>query len=180
MIKNRTSLHVVLVGLALLGLLVACSVDEEVADVPATTPTEQPAEAAERETPPPPVVTPPKSPSASGGISPSEQLRERVELPDSYPSDAPVYPGTEPSQVSKNSKGRMTATFGTDDSPEKVMEYMVGYLPGAGWSLLGQHDIPGGQLVQATKGERLVSVLVSRVEEGRETAITLIAISVDS
>jgi len=117
-------------------------------------------------------------PDAEG--PPSQQLRRKIALPADYPSDAPIYPGSEPSQVTRKGARRMVVMFGSSDSPDQVMDYLEGDLPGKGWSVSGRHDLPTGKLIQATKGDRLVSVLLSRVDEGRDSAITMIAVSVDS
>lgn len=179
MISTRPAVHLLLTGLLSAALLVACGGEEERA-VPATTPpaAEEAAPVTRQE--PAPRAQRRNLPVPSEGDAPSQQLRRTVELPADFPSDAPIYPGTEPSEVSKTAEGRFTAMFGTQDSASDVMDYMASTLPNEGWQVTGQHDLPTGQLLQATKGDRLISVLLSRVDEGRDSAITMIALSVDS
>lgn len=162
-------------------LLLACGGDEQEPPAPAAS---EPARSTEPARPAEPAPAPRASreapPVPPGATRPAEALRKKVELPDDYPSDAPVYPGTEPSQVSRGAEGRLVVMFGTEDAPDRVMDYMLSELPSAGWEVIAQQELPTGQLVQGVKGDRLISVVLSRLDEGRDTAITMIAVSVDS
>lgn len=120
-----------------------------------------------------------RSAAATPGGSPGEQLRKRIDLPDSFPADAPVYPDTAPSQYVELGGGRLSLTFGTPDPPDEVMEYMLAELPRRRWDVVAQNDLETGKILQATKGDRLFSMLLSRVDQGKPGEITMIAISVD-
>jgi hypothetical protein len=178
-----------LVPTGLLALvLLAAGCGDSTAERPSPTPTPL-----ERQATPPPAprqtaAPTQQSPSASAERVPSTspdsaaaQLRQKkVPMPRLYPSDAPVYPGTEPTQVIETPNGRITVMFGTDDPADEVMAFMTDFLPDAGWEVGAVQELPTGQVVQGTKGDRRISLLISRVDEGRESAITMIAISVDS
>ncbi|MBW2230536.1 MAG: hypothetical protein JRG92_10905 [Deltaproteobacteria bacterium] len=179
--SNRRALRLLLVGLVSVGLLAACGGQEEAPEAPATAEPERSASAPTGAEPPAPAPRADRAerPSSKPPEGAAAQLSRTIELPDYYPSDAPVYPGTEPSSAKRNAAGRIAVVFGTSDSPEQVLEYMVGYLPGAGWEITGQQDLPGGPLLQASQGERLLSVLLSRLDEGKPSEITVIAVGVD-
>lgn len=186
--NRRASRLVIWVALLATGLfgLVACGGDED-RPRPAPTPLArsdgETAAPESRSTESPAPVTQSRSSGESRGISTggstAEQLAQKVDLPDTFPSDAPVYPGTQPSQYVVKPNGRLSLTFGTPDSPDQVMSYMRDELPRRRWEIIGEHDLETGKLLQATKGDRLISVLLSRIDEGQAGEVTMIAMSVD-
>jgi len=160
-------LRSLLVGSVVIGLgsgWVACSGGQEA---------EKPGQAA-------PAPTPPPEPTPEAGAKlPSEQLRRHIELPEYYPPDAPIYPGTQPSEAQQLPNGRVTAIFGTPDSPEQVMTYMQEALPAQGWTITVEQSMQNGTIMQALKPERLLSILLSRYGASEAEELTIIAISVD-
>jgi hypothetical protein len=110
---------------------------------------------------------------------PADQLRQHMDLPEYYPPDAPLYPGTKPSDAQQLANGRVTAVFGTSDSIDQVLVYMQGSLPEQGWTVTVEQSMPQGMIMQAVKPDRLLSVLLSRYGASPEEELTIIAISVD-
>jgi len=190
MTSHRPSLLVLLLGVTALVLTLACGGGEDESTPRQKAPSERldsSSDTSSSDSEPQASATdeltrrqPPKSAPEGSDESPAQQLRRKAELPDDYPGDAPVYPGSEPSQVSRNEPGRMTVMFGTEDTPAEVMSYLEGSVPSAGWSVVAQQDMPTGRLLQARKGSRNLSVLLSVFDEGRDSQITMIAVSVDS
>ena len=153
---RRELLRFLLVGFATAGLVAACGGDEQ----------QQPA--------PPAADAPAQAPG--GGVA--AELRQQVELPDYYPADAPVYPGTKPSRVKVMDNGQISAQFGTEASVDDVVGFMRSKLPELGWKLGAETEMPGGWLLQGTKADRRILVLVSRIKGGESGDITIIAVDV--
>lgn len=107
----------------------------------------------------------------------SELKTVRIDMPDDYPADAPRYPGAWVSQVRRLPSGVMNVMFGSDDSPEKVAEWMNGNLPNDGWTNLTQREMGSGILMQGEKDLRRVNVVTS-VMQGSDEQVTLIAVVV--
>lgn len=123
---------------------------------------------------------PPSSPPVlPGQESPAQSLRNKIDLPDTYPSDAPVYPGSSNSHYGLSEDGRSNSLFGTDDSVEQVSEYMVDFLQENGWDGGSVQEVPQGVQLTSQKGGREMVVIIREVGAGTPDAVTMIAVSVD-
>lgn len=160
--KSRKSLlSLVLVGCAVIGLAAGCS-DEPQA------PTQEAK-----------VVPPPPSPAPKAAASKPKTLREHLEataeLVDSYPKDAPVYPGAD---LSSSSARDVTANavFSTSDPAAEVVSWMREFMTSNGWQIMPEAEMDGGTLVQAAKDSRLLAVVISEVNE--DGSLTMMIVSV--
>jgi hypothetical protein len=162
------------------GLLLACGEDEKPAAPSGAEPATQaesaaPAEpAAEEPGAFPSVVMPPiaRTPKSAG-----EELAVKIELPDFYPADGPVYPDTPPSRVFVKGD-RINLMFGTDDTPEEVLEFMNAELPRLGWNNAEVERVGDIVSIQATKPGRDLAVIMAVVDPGRSTQTTLITVGI--
>jgi len=161
-------LPALLIAVGVSSLLIACGGDEPTK--PAPTPT-----------PPTAATTPKPSPAVKPPIPKSvmEQLEVEVEVPEYYPKDVPVYPGSKASQAGWD-RGRITAVFSTPDSVADVATYMNDFLDAQGWEDVQNMEIVDGTIVQGTKraSDRGISLLLTRVEEEGGSA-TLIVVATD-
>jgi hypothetical protein len=107
-----------------------------------------------------------------------KELRTKVELPDYYPGDAPIYPGTMTNNAGRRN-GRVTAVFSTEDSTEVVSEYILAKLGSLDWTDVSVHEMPNGHVIHAVKEVREISVLVSSMDEGTEYELTMMVVAVD-
>ena len=146
--------RLLLIGFMLVGLTAACGDGDQPTEMPAAAPGQRP----------------------GGGIA--ADLRKQIELPDYYPADAPVYPGTRPSDAKITENGHISAQFGTEDGAQQVVGFMRAKLPELGWTLGAETDMPGGFLLQGTNGDRRILVLISRIKGGETGDITIIAVDV--
>ena len=79
-----------------------------------------------------------------------EELKVKQELPDYYPEDAPVYPGSLPSSI-RTAGSMVTLGFGTKDSVAQVIDFMESDLNSNGWDGSAQpgnakwHTVPGDE-----------------------------------
>jgi hypothetical protein len=167
--RNRMKrLAGLLIAMAAVSLLIACGGDEPSKPAPA---------------PPPPTATttPTPSPAVKPPIPKSvmEQLEVEVEVPEYYPKDVPVYPGSKASKAAWH-RGRVTAVFSTPDSVADVATYMNDFLGAQGWEDVQNMEIVDGTIVQGTKraSDRGISLLLTRVEEEGGSA-TLIVVATD-
>jgi hypothetical protein len=174
--SNRAYRRTLFIAFVAAAFFVACGGSDEV-EVPTKAPSKPaPARKAEKSTPKPAAQQKTKATPPTGTAG--EQLRSETALPAYYPDDAPVYPGTKPAQV-KLLNDRASLMFGTPDDPDKVAQYLSGALEEQGWQPESQR-VGNRVMLQGFKGKRKISVLVSRVDEARESEITMIAVSVDA
>jgi hypothetical protein len=144
----------------------ACGGDEKEVETAAQTPTQtqkQPALKSREKLP---------------ALSFAEELKIRVDLPNYYPKDAPVYAGAVTNKVEWQ-KGRVTALFTTKDAPSAVSETLKSTLTSNGWNNVVEAEMMDGSIVQAAKDERAISALVSVVEKGTPNQATMILVAVD-
>jgi hypothetical protein len=114
-------------------------------------------------------------PLPSGPKSPGQELAAKIEVPDFYPSDGPIYPDTKPSK-SFVTGNKINLMFGTEDSTEKVLDFMNKELPSLGWNNADVQRMGPAISIVATKPGRELTVLLSPVDSGRSTETTLIAV----
>jgi hypothetical protein len=168
--------RLVVLALATAGVfLAACGGDESPGSRSAVAPTES---SPEREPPPtaeiimPPI--PPTKPQSS-----ANQLAAKIELPDFYPTDGPVYPDTAPSKAFVKGD-RVNLMFGTPDAPNRVLDFMNGELPRLGWNNAQVERIKNVITMKATKPGRELTILLTELDAGTSSQTTLIAVSVTS
>lgn len=121
----------------------------------------------------------PDGPPAVADISElgAGELKGKQKLPDYYPDDGPVYPGTEPSKV-RSDGDKVAVFYGTGDSQSQALKTVERDLQGKGWSMMAAEELPTGTLLQGTKGDRVVTVLVATLDEGASDQVTMVAVSV--
>jgi hypothetical protein len=85
-------------------------------------------------------------------------------IPEGYPSDVPVYPGAAPGSAMAMPGLGVFATFASDDSVEKILEYYRTELAKGGWSV---SDSPDGGGVDGAKAGRTVQVRARQGDGGR-------------
>jgi hypothetical protein len=95
----------------------------------------------------------------------------------------PTYRSTLPSllqspQQAELKNNRVSVMFGTPDDADRVANYLGEYLTEQGWAPASQR-IQDKVMIQGRKQGRAISVLVARTDEGTDSEITLIAVSVD-
>ena len=155
-----------------LALLAGCGEDEPAVPEQAAKP------APTKPAPPKPAPskpTPMVSPSPPKSVV--EQLAVRVELPDWYPSDAPMYPGAKLSRVGWEGS-KVSGVFSTDDGSEEVSAWMNDFLASENWRNVTMVEIPNGVILQARQGGRGLTVMVTPILSGGET-VTLINVLSD-
>jgi hypothetical protein len=168
----------VVLCLAMATLVVACGGDDEEKKPEAATKA-RPAAKAQR-----PDRAPEPAPSDIGHREATaraerfvDELKVKVELPDYYPGDAPVYPDTPPSAATVLPRGSVSVQFGTTDSAADVKAWVLDFLPTYGWQLTAEQDVSGGSVILAIKGQRQLKVLVSTVGT-MDDQLTMLAVDV--
>jgi len=138
---------------ALLGCLFAlgCGSGDSPAPEPATAPTPEAAAA---------VPAPPAAPGETESI-PEATATEGV-IPEGYPSDVPVYPGSAPGPAMAMPGLGVFATSDSGDTADAILSHFRGELTKAGWAV---EDAPAGGL-DATKEGRSVQVRTRAKEAG--------------
>lgn len=169
---QRISLSTLCLSIAL-ALMVGCGGEEAkdtAAETPAATPAEEaPAEPQANQAPPP----------LAPRTTPAQELRRDLELPSYYPWDAPRYPGATASHQAQSSDGRANLLFGSDDSVSDVERYMEQFFRENDWTSDGAQPAPDGVMMSGSKGDRGITVMVRRINDGQPDAITMIAVTVD-
>ncbi|MFP6639365.1 MAG: hypothetical protein VCC04_03900 [Myxococcota bacterium] len=118
----------------------------------------------------------PKAPAKSFTIA--EQLRVEVPVPDDYPADAPIYPGSQASSV-RTQGNNIILGFGAMDPPAEVEGYIETDLRNEGWALQSTQEMPNGVLITGNKDGRKISVLIAGVNGNSSDATTLIMVSTE-
>ena len=111
------------------------------------------------------------------GRSIQEELKVKQEIPDYYPEDAPIYPGSLPSNI-RHQGSTVTLAFGTKDAAAQVVDFMRSDLNSNGWTILPAQELPNGTLIQGTKDGRTISVLVAGLTPDPEGESTMMMVSV--
>jgi hypothetical protein len=160
-------------GLMATLLFTACGGDDE--DIPTPAAPKSATKAAEAPAPiqPAPAVTPDELPPPTSVLE--EQFSEKMELPDYFPQDAPIWPGLNPTDARKTGNGRATAVWGVDDSAENVLAFVKQNMEEQGWAIALDQPLEVGHMIQAVKGERQLNVVTSPL---RDTGKTVLAVSV--
>jgi hypothetical protein len=92
-------------------------------------------------------------------------------VPEGFPADVPLYPGSKPGTSMTMPGLGVFATFETGDAADAILTHYRGELAKAGWSV---SDTPDGGGVDGAKGSRSVQVRVRKDEAGSsEIAISL-------
>lgn len=179
-----------LVALILMGLLVACGVEQETpsADIDRPSrptsaeksaaptappddarPPERAAEAARPATPeaePRPETRPSSKPVTSATRAPG--------LPSDYPDDAPVYPGATPIANQRGDDGRLNVVFRSDDDGKAINDYMSQSLRSMGWQIKSEMAMGGQFAIDGLKGERRIAVLTANDTDAGHAKITVL------
>jgi hypothetical protein len=171
---TKTSTRWLVLALAAAGVFwAACGGDEQPASRSAVAQTES---SPGRESAAPAEIIMPPLPSTKPQSS-SDQLAVKIELPDFYPSDGPVYPDTTPSKAFVKGD-RVNLMFGTQDPANQVLDFMNGELPRLGWNNARVERISNVITMTATKPGRELTILLTELEAGTSSQTTLIAVSV--
>lgn len=118
----------------------------------------------------------PPLPSQDGPPTITGELAVKIEMPDFYPADAPVYPNTAPSK-SFVKGDRINLMFGTSDSVEQVLGFLTDELPRLGWDNAAVQRMTNIVSIEATKPGREMTIVLTRFM-GEPADSTLIAVSV--
>jgi hypothetical protein len=157
--SNRSRLaraaYLLACGIALASIGWACSGDEGTPPEPSASP----AEPAQAQPAPNEAAPPAATPAAPGDSVASEGV-----IPEGYPTDVPVYPGSTPGSSMTMPGLGVFATFESDDAVEKIVEHYRTELTKGGWSVTDSADGGG---VDATKGNRSVQVRARKDDQGR-------------
>ena len=92
-------------------------------------------------------------------------------VPDDFPADFPILPGSTPTGAISLGKGPMIASFTSDKGVNDVVKFYSDTLAKAGWSV-ETSDASNGT-VQASMGSRSASVRVNATATGTNIAIVL-------
>ncbi|MCS5638390.1 MAG: hypothetical protein NZ990_17895 [Myxococcota bacterium] len=160
-------------AIALVGLLWGCGGDE--APEPEPTPASPAESSGAPESPVPADVIMPPLPSDRPRTV-TDELAIKIEMPDFYPADAPVYPNTPPSKAFVTGN-RINLMFGTSDSVAQVLDFLTDELPRLGWNNASVQRMSNSVSVEATKSGRRLAVMLTEFQDGSKDS-TLIAVTV--
>ncbi len=161
--SGKCLLSLVFVGCVAIGLAAGCGNGEPQA----------PTQAAK-------LLPPPPQPAPKAAVAKPKSIREQLEttaeLVASYPEDAPIYPGARLSSSSVRGPA-VNAVFSTSDSAADVVSWMREFMTSNGWQILPDADLPGGTLLQAAKGSRSLSTVISEVNDDGSLTMMIVAVA---
>ncbi|MBW2498306.1 MAG: hypothetical protein JRF61_13610 [Deltaproteobacteria bacterium] len=116
----------------------------------------------------------PSEDRAPGELDPSRfptDLPEGVEaaVPDNFPSDLPIYPGAQAAQgrgVEVEGVPMSAVQLVTGDAADAAYDFYSRQLESEGWTIDESKDLGRGATIQASKGDREVSILISPSADG--------------
>jgi len=140
---------------ALGSIAIACGSDEHAKTEPAAPAATTPAAPA-----------PPAAPVAPGPEAGAQDQGGTVTdgvVPETFPSDVPLYPGAKPGPAMAMPGLGVFATFETSDKSDAVLTQYRGELSKAGWTV---SNTPDGGGIDGTKDSRTLQVRVRETETG--------------
>ena len=173
MISRFTMTGILLAMTGFSGLLLACSGEDAPQAPSAPAAQSQPA----REVPKLADPVMPSIPSARPS-NVEEELAVKIEMPDFYPADAPVFPGTAPSKVFVEGN-KINIMFGSQDSVEDALGFLNDELPRLGWNNHLVQRMSNIVTLEGRKGDRDLTIVLSEFPGDQENP-TLIAIAVSA
>ena len=102
----------------------------------------------------------------------SGRFGEKAEIPDGFPEDIPIYPGSDVIGGMVAGAGGMV-TLQTGDDSEKVAAFYREKLVEEGWSLAPEMDLGGGQVLPIEKEGRNGAVQISREANATNIVVTV-------
>lgn len=120
-----------------------------------------PSAAPEPAAPAPPAPAPEATPPAPSGAV----MEWQGELPRSFPSDVPQYPGAKVTSAQETGELVVAVTFESPDSIEAVAKYYADSLASQGWQTQTQEG-EDGVMVLGDKDDRVLQALVHAGEQG--------------
>lgn len=88
-----------------------------------------------------------------------------VSLPESFPGDVPVYPGATV-VASATMKEVTNVTLKTSDKLDAVKKFYDEKLKAGAWQIVSTVNTPQGTMIQATKGDASLTVVVGQEDDG--------------
>lgn len=157
----------------------ACGGDDSPAPAPAATPSEPAQPAAEPAKPPPPSIPNNKitvderdeegNPVRFSGVDEKgNQFEARfgddANVPDGFPEDVPIYPGSTPTAVMTAGSEGMVVTLKSSDDQGTIFSFYESGLSEQGWSIDGKPSFGGQMGLEASKDSRKATLRISGTE----------------
>jgi len=124
-------------------------------------------------------ATPEEGETSASAPSPAEldssrfprELPPGVEaaIPNNFPSDLPIYPGSEPAQgrgAELDGVEMSAVQLVTGDSPQQAYDFYKNKLESDGWTIENSRDLGKNAAISAVKGERKISLLIAPSPDG--------------
>ena len=173
MISRFTMTGILLATIGFSGLLLACGGEDAPEAPSAPAAQSQPAPEVHKSAEP---VMPPIPSARPSNVE--AELAVKIEMPDFYPADAPVFPGTAPSKVFVEGD-KINIMFGSQDSVEDVLGFLNEELPRLGWDNHLVQRMSNIVTLEGRKGDRDLTIVLTHFSGDQENP-TLIAIVVSA
>jgi hypothetical protein len=105
-----------------------------------------------------------------GGVEKAE-IRSAGDLPSSFPSDVPTFPGARSTGSMALGDGPALVVFSTNASPADVFNFYREQLAQSGWSI--DREAPDQSQITASKGTRTASIRINRSRGATEIGVVL-------
>ena len=90
-------------------------------------------------------------------------------VPDNFPPDVPIYPGSQPAQgkgIDIDDSPQSAVQFVTNDATADVHKFYSEQLAGKGWTIGEDTESERGTAIQASKGDCKTNILILPAEGG--------------
>jgi len=105
-----------------------------------------------------------------GGVEKAE-IAEAGDLPSSFPSDIPTFPGAQSTGSMALGDGPALVVFSTNASPADVYGFYLEQLQKSGWSI--DREAADKSQIMASKGSRTASISINRSRGATEIGVVL-------
>ncbi len=88
-------------------------------------------------------------------------IGEEIDMPEEFPSDVPIFPGSTPMASMSSPDEGMIVTFKSSEEQQDIFDFYQSNLERDGWQILDDQKLGGQLSFDAVKNDRKVSVVVA-------------------
>lgn len=114
------------------------------------------------------------SATTSEGKTFQASIGDKVDLPENFPDDVPIFPGATPMAAMSSVDEGLIVTFKTTSDQQAVFDFYQSNLAQHGWTLLEDSVFDNPLSIDATKDQRKVSVIIAGTEGDSRVSVMVV------
>ena len=96
-----------------------------------------------------------------GGQEIKASIGDEIDIPEEFPKDVPIFPGSTPMAFLFSPNEGIIVTFKSTEEQQEIYDYYQSTLTDDGWEILGEKTEEGRISFEAIKQDRKVAVIVA-------------------